>query len=420
MDGLPPSSQSTAAAPPTATTMHRFWLLTSAAAVSKLGNTFLNLAMPWTLLAHTGSPLLAALSLGVQNLPYIISPLLGGLIDRYERRRVFMVSELVQGVAVALVPLLLMGQQIAWTLLLLLVVGCASVVSNLTSDFSLVPALSPPDRLAEAYSRYASATSVARCIGPAIAGGVLATVGPSWALWFDATTFLATAAVALTLPVQPAAPASAGFLSMLSEGFRGFRRLPGVVRLTVVLALYNLGAGSMPAIVVVLAKDAWHWSSGQAGLVLAAGAAGSALGAWLGPRVLAKGSTTRRVGCWFGVCAVACALLLPPWPALTVVGFFVLMAGEGGMNVTTNEYRFRAIPNALVGRVNSIMRAFIVGATVLSSVVLGWSVSLPEQLLRLAPAVIGAAAAFAVWAAVRPDTSTAPEPPVLRSEEQRA
>ncbi|MEU6232362.1 MFS transporter [Kitasatospora sp. NPDC047058] len=409
MDGTPPS-------PPPAATMHRFWLLTLAAAVSKLGNTFLNLAMPWTLLADTGSPLLAALSLGVQNLPYVASPLLGGLIDRYERRRVFLVSELVQGVAVALIPLLLASRQIAGILVLLLVVGCASVVSNLTSDFSLVPALSPPARLAEAYSAYASTVSVARCVGPAVAGAVLATTGPAWALWIDAATFLVTAAVAVTLPKQPPAPAAAGFLTMLSEGFRSFRRLPGVVRLTVVLALYNLGAGSMPAIVVVLAKDAWHWSSGQAGLVLAAGAAGSALGAWLGPRVLAGASTARRVGCWFGVCTVACALLVPPWPALTVLGFFALMAGEGGMNVTTNEYRFRAIPDALTGRVNSIMRAFIVGATVLSSVLLGWSVDLSDQLLRLAPALIGAAAACAAWAAVRPEPFGA----TGRSEEQRA
>jgi MFS family permease len=377
--------------------MRQFWFLTSAASVSKLGNAFLNLALPWAVLQSTSSPELTALSVGVQNVPYLFSPVLGGLMDRYDRRRVFLVSELVQGFAVAVLPLLLAAGRAALAMVLLLVAGTGAAVSNLTSDFSLVPALSPPHRVSEAYGKYAAATSTARCVGPAVAGLVLASAGTSTALWIDAATFLVTAAVAVTLPGRRTAPVRTSFPRMLSEGFRGFRRLRGIPRLTLVIALHNLGAGAIAPIVVVVARSGWDWSSRAAGLALAAGAAGSAVGGRLGARVLSGATLERRIQAWFVVCVLASAVLLVPRPATVVCGFFLLMVGEGAMNVTTNEYRFRAIPDALVGRVNSLMRAFIVGATVVSSPLLGWSSSLPYPALRLAPVFLASLPACGIW-----------------------
>ncbi|MFC8448790.1 MFS transporter [Kitasatospora sp. NPDC057223] len=399
------AARGTAAAPdpPPAreTSWRRFWLLTSAASVSELGDTFLQLAMPWTILAGTGSPVLATLSLGVQYLPFVASPLVGTLIDGYERRRVFIVAELVQGALVALTPLLLMAHQVGLVLVVLLVAGCATVASNLTSDFGLLPALAPADRMTEAYSRYGATTQLARCAGPAIAGGVLAAVGGYWALWIDAATFLVTALVALALPRGAKPSLERGFLHQQREGLRSFRRIRGVPRLTLVLSVYNLGAGAVPTVVLVLASRTWGWSSGWAGTVLAAGAGGSALGAWLGGRIWTAAPRERRIGLWFTVCAASCAVLLAPWPAVVVLGFFVLMAGEGGMNVTTNEYRFRAIPEELAGRVNAVMRAFILGGAALSSLLLGWSVSLPDHLLRFSPALLTSAVAVLLWFGLR-------------------
>lgn len=383
------------------TSLRKFWLLTSAASVSELGNTFLYLAMPWTILAATGSPVLAALSLGVQYLPFVISPALGTLIDGYERRRVFFLSELLQGVLVATIPLLLMAGQIELILFVLLIAGCGTVVSNLTSDFSLLPMLVPADRVTEAYSKYAATTELARCAGPAVAGFVLAAFGGYWALWIDAATFLLTALVATALPKGEKPTVERGFWRMQVEGFRAFRRLPGIPRLTAALSLHNLGAGAVPTVMLLLVAGTWGWSSGWAGIVIAAGAGGSAIGAWLAGKVWLDRSPERRIGLWFTVCALACTALLLPWPALVVAGFCALMAGEGGMNVTTNEYRFRAIPDEVAGRTNAVMRAPILGAAALSSVLLGWSVSLPDHVLRFAPALLTSALAAVLWVGVR-------------------
>lgn len=379
----------------------RFWLLTSAASISELGNTFLRLAMPWTILGSTGSPLLASLSLGVQYLPFVASPLVGTLIDRYERRRVFMVAELMQGCLVALTPLLLMVDQIGLVLLVLLVAGFGTVASNLTSDFSLLPKLAPGDRVAEAYSRYSACTQLALTAGPAVAGVVLAAVGDYWALWMDAATFLLTALVAIALPQGEKPAVERGFLRMQIEGFRIFRTIRGIPRLTAVLALYNLGAGAVPTVLLVLVGTTWHWSVSLGGLVLASGSAATALGAWLGSRVWTKARAERRIGLWLTLSAVSCAGLLTPWYALVILGFCGLMAGEGALNVTTNEYRFRAIPEAMTGRVNAVMRGTILSSAGLSALLLGWSVALPQHVLRFTPAALTSALAVLVWLGAR-------------------
>ncbi|SFR28730.1 MFS-type transporter involved in bile tolerance, Atg22 family [Lentzea waywayandensis] len=390
-------------------TLRTFWLLTGSSAASELGTTFLHLAIPLTILAGTGSSMLAALSLGVQYLPFVLSPALGTLIDGFERRRVFLASELAQAVLVAMIPFLLMAGQVTLVFVPLLLASCANVVSNLTSDFGLLPTLVPSDRVTWAYSKYAATTEIARCVGPALAGVVLATLGPYVALWIDAGTFLLTAVVALMLPKRPQPPVERGFIRMQVEGFRSFKRIPGIPKLTLALSMHNLGAGAVPIVMVLLVQGTWGWSSKWTGLVIAAGAAGSALGAWLADRVWVDRTPEKRIGLWFALCAISCALLLLPVQAVVIAGFVFLMAAEGGMNVTTNEYRFRAIPDEVSGRTNAVMRAFILGALSLSSLLLGWSVALPEQVFRFAPALLASALAAVLWIGLRRAASAVPE-----------
>jgi MFS family permease len=377
--------------------LRAFWLLTAAASVSELGTTLLQLAVPLIILASTGSSMLAAAALAAEYLPFVLSPAFGALIDGFDRRRVFAVAELVQGVLVALIPLLLMADLVVWVLLPVLLANCAAVVSNLTSSFSLVPTLVPEDQLTKAYSRYATATELARCAGPGVAGLVLATIGANWALWIDAATFLLTVLVATMLPARPLPPVERGFWRMQAEGFRSLKRLPGIPRLTAALSMHNLGAGAVPIAMVLLVRGVWGWSPVSTGVVVAIGAGCSALGAWLAGRLLSEAALARRISVWFTATVVSCALLLTPWHAVVVAGYCCLMVGEGGMNVTTNEFRFRAIPQKLSGRTNAVMRAFILGAAALSALLLGWTVSLPHQVLRFGPALLAAVLGVALW-----------------------
>lgn len=87
--------------------MTQFWILTLASATSKMGNTFLRLAVPIAIFQLTGSPVAAIATVALENIPSLAGPWLGALIDRFPRRTTFALSELCQAGIVALLPIFL-------------------------------------------------------------------------------------------------------------------------------------------------------------------------------------------------------------------------------------------------------------------------------------------------------------------------
>lgn len=375
-----------------------FWLLTCASALSKFGNTFLMLAVPWVLLESSNSALVAGLGVAVQYLPYAVSPVLGALIDRFDRRWVFIASEIGQAALVACVPIALHFDATAVSLVLLLLVGVGNVVSNLTTDYSLVPDLLHPSQLALGYSRYGTLTQSARFIGPVGAGIVIGRFGATPALLFDAATFLVTAAVALKLPIRDHAVPKVGFGAMMSTGLKGFLSTPRISHLSIALALYNIGTGALAALVAFTVQQGWGWSADVAGLLLSLIALGAAAGAWLAGRVWQGRPVVDRVGPWLAVCTVGGLITLVPSPIAIAAGLAVLGMGEGGMTATTNAYRGQAIPPELAGRVNSLIRAVAMTAVLVSPFVVdGVTKSFASMSLWFAPIAICGAIAWLVW-----------------------
>jgi len=398
--------------------MRFFWQLTLAKAASEAGNSFLYVAVPWALMQLTGSGFLAVLSMAAQTTPYLLSPFLGAFIDRHDRRIAFAVAELVQFTAVAAIPLILAWRQVGLVFVALFVVGLGKAVSDATSHYGLIPALVPPDRLEQASGWFNAVQLLARLAGPALAGLTVAALGPSWALGIDAVTFLGTVAVAVTLPAAGAAGRADGqvpLLTLLREGFAYFRARRDLRWLSLVLALYNLGVGALEPTLLTLGTGHWNWSSASLGLVLSGGAAAAALGAWLSSRTPAgKGDVRRRIGVWMAITALGSVALLfaPPW--VVASGFVVLCLGEGGFNATTMALRQQEIPAELSGRINTIIRTFIIGAIPVSSLLLGVTLSQSLPVPVLLPVTVGAVTAALLWALVgmqrRPGDHALPAP----------
>lgn len=376
-----------------------FWLLTWASALSKFGNTFLMLAVPWALLESTNSALVAGLGMALQFLPYAASPFLGALIDRFERRRVFVIAEVWQAVLVACLPLTLHFGGTAATLVLLTFIGVGNVVSNLTTDYSLVPDLLKPTQLALGYSRYGILTQTARFVGPISAGIVIDRFGVTPALLLDSATFLVTAAVAVKLPVPQFRVERTRLGVMLATGLRAFFATPRILSLSTTFALYNIGAGALPALVVFAVQQGWGWSSDVAGLLLSFIAVGAAAGAWLADRLWQSRPVVARVGPWLGVGALGGMILLVPSPVAVAIGLIILGMGEGGSDVAANTYRAKVIPTELVGRVNSLVRAVAMTAVLASPFVIDKATqTFTATSLWFAPVAGFSFVAWLVWA----------------------
>jgi len=400
--------------------MKAFWLLTGATSVSMAGNTFLYIAVPWALIESTNSPLLAVLSLAAQAAPYLAGPFLGAFIDRYDRRWMFAIGELVQCVSVAVIPLLLAMNAIPGVFAALFVMGLAKVVADVAADYGIIPTLVPPDRLDQATSWFSSAQLVARFAGPAMAGVLIAATGPGLALQIDAATFLLTSLTAFFMPRQDRDDEERVALgTMLRVGFAYFRSRPDLMRLTFSVALYNLGAGALEPTLLTLGADRWHWSSAAMGIAVSCGAVAAAIGAWASPLVAARRTRHRRITLWLAVAAAGSLVLLVGSPIIVIAGFCLLCLGEGGGNAATMAYRQAEIPRELAGRVNAIIRTVVIGAVPVSALLLGLTVNLTGSVLIFLPVTATAVLSVFVWTSRRDKPVTTPTPvPVAVGEER--
>ncbi|MFD8595162.1 MFS transporter [Kitasatospora sp. NPDC059646] len=394
--------------------MKSFWLLTGASSVSTMGNTFLYVAVPLALLQSTDSPLLAVLSVAAQNLPYLLAPLLGPFIDRYDRRVLFALGEVVQGLAVAAIPFALWHDEIWAVFLALFVIGLANVVSDVAGDYGLIPLLVPAEKLDRASARFTALLLAARFVGPALAGLIIAGLGSTWALELDAVTFLLTALTTLAMPYARQEPTETSLVAMLKEGVAFFRSRADLRRLTLVTALYNVGAGALESTLITVGRSDWQWSARTLGVAMSIAAVAAAIGAWLAPRALVGDDRRRQLTICLGVCGIGTLGLLTPWPVVMVAGFAVLCLGEGGINAATMGYRQQAIPDHLSGRVNAVIRTFVTGAVPVSSLLLGLTISLGSSALVFAPVTAAVGASFLLWSTMRrPGPAERPLPPVI-------
>lgn len=383
--------------------MTQFWLLTAASSLSKMGNTFLRLAVPLAILHVTGSPAAAIMSVALENLPYLAGPVLGTLIDRFPRRTVFAVSEVLQGGLVVVLVSALEAERLWLVYVLLVGLGLGSVVSNITSEFSLVPSLAPADRVGTAYARYSASVETARFAGPLLGGLLIAVASTEVALYVDAATFLVTAGVVWRLSVgREKQENPEPFVQAFVAGWRTFRQLPGIPRLTASLALFNIGAGSIATVLVAVGSARWEWSPSLAGGVISAGAVAGALGAASADRVGQRLTWSGRVLAWMAVSCVCAAPLLTGAPWAAIGGFVGMSFAAGAMNVATMAYRHRVIPKEFVGRVNTVIRSLIMGSIPASALVLSWTVSSENHLLMLSPAFLFIVLAVLVWRRGRP------------------
>jgi len=393
----------------------QFWLLTAASSVSKMGNTFLRLAVPLAILQTTGSPAAAILSVALENLPYLAGPVLGTLIDRFPRRTVFAVSELSQAVLVVLVTVALGAHRVDVIYVLLLLLGFGSVISNITSEFSLIPSLAPADKVGAAYSRYMTCVDTARFAGPLLGGLLISVTSTQVALLFDAATFVLTAAVVWTLRVgREREPQAEGFVTSLVRGWRVFLRLPGIPRLTATLALFNLGAGSIATVLLAVGTAEWHWSPSLAGGVISAGSIAGAAGAAVTARVGASWTWARRILLWMAASAAFAGLLVVGQPHAAIAGFVGMSFASGAMNVATMAFRHDAIPTEFTGRVNTVIRSLVMGSIPASALLLSWTSRSDNHFVMLSPALLFTAAAVVLWASgrisVRASPAISPEP----------
>jgi MFS family permease len=199
-----PGPSRPAAGPPSsawAPFRHRlFALMWGAQFVSNTGSWMQTVAAQWLMLSLTTSATYVALVQTAASLPVVLFAVLAGTIgDLVDRRKFLLITQAIMLIAAAaLGALAIAGLITTWTLLaLLFAVGTGQALTSLTSPTwqTLQPELVSPDERPQALSLGAVNQNLARAVGPAIGGVVLAATDAGTVFLINAITFAAVIGV---------------------------------------------------------------------------------------------------------------------------------------------------------------------------------------------------------------------------------
>jgi len=323
--------------------------------VSLLGDAVTPFALAWAVLDLTGSARDLGFVIAAKTAPLVVFLLVGGVFaDRLPRRGVMITADVARlAVQAATAALLLSHTARIWELVVLQAfAGTATAFFNPAST-GLTPMTVSAGRLQEANALRGISMASMQLLGPAIAGVLIVTVGPGYALAIDAASFGVSAfyLARLHLPLHISLPPQS-FARDLLDGWHEF-----VVRTWVWLIVVSASLGNMMSAVWVVLAATWikqgHGGAGAWTAILVV----SAVGALIGGATALRTKPRRPL-------LVACIVIIPnavplvllalklPWETLVVAG---LVTGFGNMlfNTLWETTLQQHVPPASLSRVSA-------------------------------------------------------------------
>jgi MFS family permease len=337
---------------------HRdFALFFSAALCSNTGTWMQTITVPYVLDQLTHSTVWVGVGAFATFFPAtVVGPLAGALADRYDRRTILLVSQVIlMASALALWGIWVTGVATPPLIVGVVVVGAVGAGITIAAWQAFVPQLVPPEAMISAVRLNAMQFTGARAFGPALAGLVLAEFGPGTAFLANAASFLLVIGALLLIAARPIATRAAP-----GRVFAQFRDALRYIRKRAVLVVSVLGAlfssllgVSMIQLAEPFTRQVLHEGAGKYGLLVAAYGVGAITGSVV---TVARGDVLRRstltvVG--FAIFVVAeLTLGLAPVYALALLGMygiglaqsFAMVACQTAVQVNVDEhYRGRVL-----------------------------------------------------------------------------
>jgi MFS family permease len=268
----------------------------------------------WLLVDLPNAATLVALVQTADTLPDLLLALPGGaLADIFDRRRFLIVLQIVQIVLGAGLTWLTFDGQMTPPLLLgfTFLLGAASAIATPAYQ-ALIPELVPRSQLSAAAALGSVNVNLARAIGPALAGLVIARLGVGAVFALNTVTFvfLPLALLAWRQPVDPGAASPERFVAALMAGGRYVRYSPVTRRILLRLSLFVLPATAIWALLPLVASRRLGLAADGYGLLLGALGVGAVAGAFVLPRLSTRLSTNQLLASACVTYAVAMALLV--------------------------------------------------------------------------------------------------------------
>ena len=347
-------------------------------AISQVGTWMQMTGQSWLVLSLTHSSTALGFVVALQTVPVLLLAPYGGVIaDRVDKRKMMIGLQSAMGIQALLLGLLTVtGVVRVWEIgVLAALLGLNNAFEN-PSRQSFMLEMVGPEHLRNAVSLNSVLVNVARSIGPAIAGILIATVGDGVCFLANAASFVAVVTSLITLDrtalnPTPPRPRAKG---QLREGFRYVRRTPNLAVPLLMMGAAGCLTYEFQVSLPVMASRGLHVGAAGYGFMTAAMGVGAVVGGLL---VAARGRTGLgplvAAASALGV-ALGLATLAPNLPLELAALAFAGGASISFMSTGNSTMQLTAEPG-MRGRVMSLWFVAFQGSTPIGGPLVGWTMA---------------------------------------------
>jgi MFS family permease len=347
----------------------------SGQSLSMIGTWMQTTTQSWLVFKLTGSGTALGVVVALQTLPILLFGPIGGTIaDRFGKYRILFYTQGLAGVQAAVLAVLdLTGHLQLWEVYVMAaILGFVNMVDNPTRQTFIVEMVGR-DELSNAVTLNSVMVNVARAIGPAVAGVLIAVVGTGWCFALNAASFVFVLAGLKMIDqrlLTPAPPAARGRGQIL-EGFRYVSRTPVLRNSLLMMAVVGMLAYEFQVSLPLVAKNTLGGGSALYGFLNSAMGIGAVVGG-----LISAGRTNhsaRRLAntalCFGGVMLLAA--LAPDAATELVALLFVGAASVTFLSLGNSTLQLAAEPG-MRGRVMSLWSVAFQGSTPIGGPLVGF------------------------------------------------
>ena len=286
----------------------------------------------------------------------LLSPVVGSVVDRFDRRKVLFCTQLVMVAnLLALATLDATGYLHVYHILIIATLAGAASAFDWPARLSLVPAMVSRDELQNAVALNSASFNGARIIGPVIGGVLIGVIGTAACFYLSAFAFIPSLLVLFTLVIDQTAPKQEreSPIQNVLAGYRYIWRFPMLRSLLSVDLVPVMFGMSFFSLLPALTRDVYGTGSGGLGLLYAADGAGAFLGVMAVATLTGLRGRGRLVIIFVGLFAcfqIAFALAPTLWVGMVLIfamgavgSLYGTLADTLIQTIISDEYRGRVM-----------------------------------------------------------------------------
>jgi MFS family permease len=383
--------------------VRNYRLFASGQVVSLTGTWMQRVAQDWLVLnlSHNSGTAIGVTT-GLQFAPVLFFGLYGGVIaDRFPKRRILVITQVAMGLlALSLGLLDATGAVQLWHVYALAAALGVASAFDMPARQAFVTELVGPSLLPNAVGLNSSAFNVARVLGPAAAGLMIASIGTSWVFLINAASFVAVIAGLLLIRDAElfAGKRVARKKGAVREGLHYVRSRPDLIAITALVGVVGMLGFNFQITSALMVKNVFHHGAESYGIISATYAFGSLLGALASAP---RGRPARRLvfigAATYGVLEIVAGVMPTYWTFFAILvpfGFFTLT-----LSTAANTNVQLSVSPSMRGRVMALYLLVFMGGTPIGAPLVGWIAEVAGPRWSLITGGIASAAAAVLAAA---------------------